>query len=142
MSIHLMPRIGLLGHRRQSLIIWTTLETMPYAPLHACRRTPMHGGCRTFPAGHSFDTVICLNVVEHVQTTLAHCETSATFWTTSGRAIILVPNGPKLYGTLDEVLGHCRRYTEEQLDRSGRTKRIHGREGVEVQPAWSCGVVA
>jgi hypothetical protein len=32
-----------------------------------------------------------------------------------GTAIILVPFGPKLYGTLDEVLGHCRRYTEEQL---------------------------
>ena len=32
-----------------------------------------------------------------------------------GRAIILVPCGPGLYGTLDEVLGHCRRYTEEQL---------------------------
>jgi hypothetical protein len=27
----------------------------------------------------------------------------------------LVPFGPKLYGSLDEVLGHCRRYTEEQL---------------------------
>ena len=32
-----------------------------------------------------------------------------------GRAIILVPQGPYLYGTLDEVLGHCRRYTEQQL---------------------------
>jgi hypothetical protein len=28
---------------------------------------------------------------------------------------VLVPCGPKLYGTLDEVLGHFRRYTEEQL---------------------------
>ena len=27
----------------------------------------------------------------------------------------MVPCGPGLYGTLDEVLGHCRRYTEDQL---------------------------
>jgi hypothetical protein len=32
-----------------------------------------------------------------------------------GRAIILVPCGPSLYGTLDEVLGHQRRYTRESL---------------------------
>jgi len=32
-----------------------------------------------------------------------------------GRAIILVPCGPGLYGTLDEVLGHQRRYTRESL---------------------------
>jgi hypothetical protein len=33
-----------------------------------------------------------------------------------GRAIILVPCGPGLYGTLDEVLGHQRRYTRETLE--------------------------
>ena len=32
-----------------------------------------------------------------------------------GRAIVLVPEGPSIYGTLDRVLGHYRRYTEEEL---------------------------
>ena len=32
-----------------------------------------------------------------------------------GRAIVLVPQGPGLYGTLDRVLGHERRYTEAML---------------------------
>jgi hypothetical protein len=32
-----------------------------------------------------------------------------------GRAIILVPAGPRLFGTLDKVLGHQRRYTRDQL---------------------------
>jgi hypothetical protein len=32
-----------------------------------------------------------------------------------GRAIILVPQDQKAYGTLDEVLGHYRRYSEAQL---------------------------
>jgi len=33
----------------------------------------------------------------------------------NGKAIILVPQGQSIYGTLDEVLGHCRRYSEEEL---------------------------
>ena len=65
--------------------------------------------------GQSFDTVVCLNVVEHVQDDLARCEISGTRLSEGGRAIILVPCGPGLYGTLDEVLGHFRRYTREQL---------------------------
>jgi hypothetical protein len=32
-----------------------------------------------------------------------------------GRAIILVPEGMSVYGTLDQVLGHHRRYSEEEL---------------------------
>jgi hypothetical protein len=32
-----------------------------------------------------------------------------------GHAVILVPQGPHLYGSLDRVLGHQRRYTKEQF---------------------------
>jgi hypothetical protein len=35
--------------------------------------------------------------------------------TDGGCAIILVPQDPKVAGTLDEALGHQRRYTEESL---------------------------
>ncbi len=69
----------------------------------------------TFPNGQAFDSVICLNVVEHLPDDLAALR---NIWNTlelGGRAIILVPCGPKLFGSLDEVLGHCRRYTEDQL---------------------------
>jgi SAM-dependent methyltransferase len=34
-----------------------------------------------------------------------------------GRAVVLVPRGPELFGTLDEILGHRRRYTEASLRR-------------------------
>src|SRR5262249_3096823 len=32
-----------------------------------------------------------------------------------GRAIILVPHDQRIYGTLDRVLGHFRRYSHEEL---------------------------
>ena len=32
-----------------------------------------------------------------------------------GRAIVLVPEGQSVFGTIDEALGHFRRYSEEEL---------------------------
>jgi glycosyltransferase involved in cell wall biosynthesis len=68
----------------------------------------------TYP-DEKFDTVICLNVVEHLQDDVQALRNMRTRLTKDGRAIVLVPNGPGLYGSLDEVLGHFRRYTREQL---------------------------
>jgi glycosyltransferase involved in cell wall biosynthesis len=69
----------------------------------------------TFPAEQSFDTVVCLNVVEHVEDDIGALRNIRNALADRGRAIILVPCGPWLYGSLDEVLGHFRRYTPEEL---------------------------
>jgi 2-polyprenyl-3-methyl-5-hydroxy-6-metoxy-1,4-benzoquinol methylase len=69
---------------------------------------------QSYPAGE-FDTVICLNVIEHLKDDEGALRNIRTRMTRSGRAIILVPNGPGLFGSLDRVLGHYRRYTREQL---------------------------
>jgi SAM-dependent methyltransferase len=69
----------------------------------------------SFPAGHDFDTVVCLNVIEHIPDDVGALQNIHDNLAEGGRAIILVPFGPNLFGSLDEVLGHCRRYTEEQL---------------------------
>src|ERR1700722_1508291 len=63
----------------------------------------------------TFDTVICLNVVEHLVDDRGALLNIRSALDAGGRAIILVPCGPRLYGTLDEVLGHQRRYTRESL---------------------------
>ncbi|WP_242392061.1 glycosyltransferase [Anaeromyxobacter oryzisoli] len=62
-----------------------------------------------------FDTVVCLNVIEHVDDDRGSLENIRRVLARNGKAIILVPHGPGLLGTLDEVLGHRRRYTEETL---------------------------
>jgi glycosyltransferase involved in cell wall biosynthesis len=62
-----------------------------------------------------FDSVVCLNVVEHVEDDLGALRNIFSALKPGGRAIILVPQDQKAYGTLDEVLGHCRRYSEAQL---------------------------
>ena len=62
-----------------------------------------------------FDSVVCLNVVEHVEDDLGALRNIFSVLKPGGRAIILVPQDQKAYGTLDEVLGHYRRYSETQL---------------------------
>jgi glycosyltransferase involved in cell wall biosynthesis len=69
----------------------------------------------SFPKEQKFDTVICLNVVEHLADDLGALRNFREVLEERGRAIILVPCGPWLYGSLDEVLGHHRRYTRKQL---------------------------
>ena len=65
--------------------------------------------------GESFDTVICLNVLEHVADDLGSLGTIHRLLGAGGRLILLVPALPVLYGTLDEALGHHRRYTRAEL---------------------------
>jgi len=70
----------------------------------------------TFPnQPDGYDTVICLNMVEHVADDAAALANIRSVLAADGRAIILVPNGPWNFGTLDQVLGHHRRYTAATL---------------------------
>jgi glycosyltransferase involved in cell wall biosynthesis len=62
-----------------------------------------------------FDTVICLNVIEHVDDDRAPLRNIRSVLAPGGKAIILVPQGQWNFGTLDQVLGHKRRYSEQQL---------------------------
>jgi SAM-dependent methyltransferase len=62
-----------------------------------------------------YDTVICLNVIEHVPDDRASLLNIASVLADGGRAIVLVPQGQWNYGTLDEVLGHRLRYDEHSL---------------------------
>jgi glycosyltransferase involved in cell wall biosynthesis/protein-L-isoaspartate O-methyltransferase len=67
------------------------------------------------PLREAFDSVVCLNVVEHVKDDLEALRNIFSALRPGGRAVILVPQDQKAYGTLDEVLGHYRRYSEAQL---------------------------
>jgi 2-polyprenyl-3-methyl-5-hydroxy-6-metoxy-1,4-benzoquinol methylase len=61
------------------------------------------------------DTVVCLNVLEHVLNDEQGFRNIFSVLVPGGRAVILVPQDASIYGTLDEVLGHHRRYSEAEL---------------------------
>jgi SAM-dependent methyltransferase len=63
----------------------------------------------------NFDTVVCLNVLEHVNDDERGLENIRSALEPGGRAIVLVPQDQSIYGTLDKVLGHYRRYSAAEL---------------------------
>lgn len=67
------------------------------------------------PFRESLDSVVCLNVLEHVPDDALGLANIFSVLRPGGKAVILVPEGMSVYGTLDEALGHCRRYSEQEL---------------------------
>jgi len=63
------------------------------------------------------DTIICLNVLEHVRDDELSLATMFQLLQPGGRLVLLVPSLPAIYGTLDRALGHFRRYTRAELRR-------------------------
>jgi SAM-dependent methyltransferase len=66
-------------------------------------------------AAERFDTVICLNVLEHVEHDRASLAALRRLLSPGGRLVLLVPALRALYGTLDHALGHYRRYHRGEL---------------------------
>jgi glycosyltransferase involved in cell wall biosynthesis/phospholipid N-methyltransferase len=93
------------------------LKDRPYMEATYCDITDP----ATFPVTKGqFDTVICLNVIEHVDDDRASLMNIRNVLSDHGRAIVLVPNGQWNFGSLDRVLGHRRRYSEDTLRRLAR----------------------
>ena len=109
----------------------------PYLDAQFCDVTDL-GSIPRIQGG--FDTVIALNVVEHVDGDREALANIRSVLAPGGRAIVLVPQGEDLFGSLDEVLGHKRRYSEASLRRlaaeTGFTVRDLLRFNRVGTPAW------
>jgi SAM-dependent methyltransferase len=62
-----------------------------------------------------FDTVLCLDLLEDVENPDQVLESLAGTLKPGGRMVVVTPNLPGLFGTLDQRLGHKRRYTAASL---------------------------
>ena len=63
----------------------------------------------------SFDSAICLNVIEHIKDDKRALRNINKLLEKKGKIIVLSPSHKWAYGTLDRNLGHERRYTKEEL---------------------------
>jgi len=64
------------------------------------------------------DTVVCLNVLEHMADDAKVLRGLAGLLPVGGRLILQVPQYPALFGSLDESYGHFRRYDRVALERA------------------------
>ena len=65
--------------------------------------------------GTCIDTIVCSNVLEHIEDDDYALRNFCELLPVGGRLIILVPALKVLYNVLDKELGHFRRYSKEEL---------------------------
>ncbi len=85
-----------------------------------------------------FDTVLFLNVLEHIADDRRALDHARDLLAPNGRLVLYVPAGPRLYGRLDAGLGHRRRYTRRGLTRLLRETALHP---VVCRPVNTLGLV-
>lgn len=75
------------------------------------------GDVRTLLVGKEFDTVICLNVLEHIENDLESLKNMhEILQRQNGRLLLQVPAHETLYGNMDALAGHYRRYSRQYLE--------------------------
>jgi SAM-dependent methyltransferase len=62
-----------------------------------------------------FDSVVYVNVLEHIERDLDELHTAYRLTRPGGALAVFVPAMPALYGSLDYKSGHFRRYTPDRL---------------------------
>ncbi|MBI5386917.1 MAG: glycosyltransferase [Verrucomicrobia bacterium] len=62
------------------------------------------------------DTVVCLNVLEHIEDDLGVLQRLYQVLPPGCRVVFLVPFNPKLFSRFDQEVGHFRRYQKEELE--------------------------
>jgi SAM-dependent methyltransferase len=65
---------------------------------------------------YSPDTIICINVLEHVENDIEALENMFSILTEDGKLILIVPAFQFLYGTIDRLVGHHRRYSKRDIE--------------------------
>ena len=66
---------------------------------------------------YHIDSVICFNVLEHIEKDEKALENIFDILESGGRLLLFAPSHRWLYGSLDQHLGHHRRYGKEELKR-------------------------
>ncbi|MBN2372437.1 glycosyltransferase, partial [bacterium] len=62
-----------------------------------------------------YDTVLCLNVLEHLSNDHQALTNFHKLLEEKGRIVLLVPNSPFLFNSFDRILGHKRRYRPKDI---------------------------
>jgi len=92
------------------------------------------------PVRDRVDTVLCVNVLEYVDDPAVTLGAIRESLQAGGVLLVLVPQGRHLYGSIDQTLGHKRRFSAEEL------QALMAQQGFEVirwiqlnkigTPAW------
>lgn len=104
---------------------WTCLEPdrQLIADLKAAlARQQLESSCRVLegtvshlPPGETFDTILYVDVLEHIPDDRAELARATERLRPGGRIVVLSPAHQWLYSEFDKSIGHCRRYSRRTL---------------------------
>jgi 2-polyprenyl-3-methyl-5-hydroxy-6-metoxy-1,4-benzoquinol methylase len=77
-----------------------------------------------------FDCLIYLHVLEHIEDDIQELRLTQKFVSENGKIIVVVPSMPRLFGSVDSLSGHFRRYTKREIT---AIARISGYEVEDVK---------
>jgi glycosyltransferase involved in cell wall biosynthesis len=66
-------------------------------------------------APQSFDTIVCSNVLEHIEDDRAALRAMRNLLVPGGRVILIIPALQVLHGAIDRAIGHYRRYNRREI---------------------------
>jgi len=75
----------------------------------------MKGTLTQLPAGMKFETILYIDVLEHIKEDENELKKASEFLKEDGYLVVLAPAFQSLYSRFDEAIGHYRRYTASQL---------------------------
>lgn len=74
-------------------------------------------------AGKKYDTILYIDVLEHIDKDQLEIETATQLLAEKGRLIVLSPAHPFLYSPFDKAIGHYRRYNKHMLRKLNSPER-------------------
>jgi SAM-dependent methyltransferase len=89
-------------------------STLPNVSRHELPVEDFHS---TVATGRTFDTIVCMNVLEHIRDDAAVLREFRSLIAPDGRLVLLIPAIPAAFGEIDRRLGHYRRYTKRSVRR-------------------------
>ena len=112
------------------------LRTPNVAVLHLDPEHPGDFDC----AGGPFDTVLCVNILEYADNPSGVLASASQVLKPGGSIIVLVPQGRKLYGSIDKALGHRRRFDRPELCQLLEKQGLRVEQTLQLnkisRPAW------
>ncbi len=73
------------------------------------------GDLRAIPPDASFDTIVYIDVLEHIREDAAELRAATQRLAPGGRLVVLSPAFQRLFSPFDRAIGHERRYTRQSL---------------------------
>ena len=121
----------IVGIEPNAACIERVAAAMRHQPKFSLRPCHLEECDRAELRSHCFDTVYCVNVLEHLEhdvdalrmfrdVVAPHQGTPSRRSDGQGKVLIFVPAVPAAYGPLDAELGHHRRYSKQTLSRAFR----------------------